>query len=92
MKLSLTFPFIDIRLQKTTPRLSKSATPRLGEPATRLFVHEGHLFPSKIREKRPEYVNFGLFLRPSIIALYKKSSLYFTSVDLLSVEFIKSYR
>jgi hypothetical protein len=24
-----------------------------------------------------EYDNFGLFLRPSIIALYKKSSLYF---------------
>jgi hypothetical protein len=37
-----------------------------------LFAHEGRLFPSEIREKRPEYDNFGLFLRPSIIALYKK--------------------
>jgi hypothetical protein len=34
-------------------------------------------------EKRPEYDNFGLFLRPSIIALYKKSSLYFKSIDFL---------
>ncbi len=30
-----------------------------------------------------EYDNFWLFLRPSIIALYKKSSLYFKSVDFL---------
>jgi hypothetical protein len=29
------------------------------------------------------YVNFGLFLRPSIIALFKESSLYFKSVDFL---------
>jgi hypothetical protein len=42
-----------------------------------LFAHEGRLFPSESREKRPEYDNFGLFLRPSFIALYKKSSLYF---------------
>jgi hypothetical protein len=49
----------------------------------RLFAHEGHLFLSEIREKRPEYDNFWLFLRPSIIALCKKSSLYFKSVDFL---------
>jgi hypothetical protein len=35
-----------------------------------------------------EYDNFGLFLRPSIIALYKKSSLYFKSVDFLHQKFI----
>jgi hypothetical protein len=49
----------------------------------RRFAHKGRLFPSEIREKRPEYDNFGLFLRPSFIALYKKSSLYFKSVDFL---------
>jgi hypothetical protein len=49
----------------------------------RLFAHEGRLFPSKICEKRPEYDNFGLFLWPSIIALYKKSSLCFKSIDFL---------
>jgi hypothetical protein len=46
-----------------------------------LFEHEGHLFPSETREKRPEYDNFGLFLRPSIIPLYK-------NLDFLS----KNYR
>jgi hypothetical protein len=35
-----------------------------------------------------EYDNFELFLRPSIIALYKKSSLYFKSVDFFHREFI----
>jgi hypothetical protein len=38
-----------------------------------LFAHEGRLFLSEIREKRPEYDNFGLFLQPSIISLEKKS-------------------
>jgi hypothetical protein len=48
------------------------------------FAHEGRLFPSETRKKRPEYDNFGLFLLPSIIPLYKKSSLNFKSVDFLS--------
>jgi hypothetical protein len=49
-----------------------------------LFAHEGRLFPSEICVKRVEYDNFGLFLWPSIIALYKKSSLYIKSVDFLT--------
>jgi hypothetical protein len=48
-----------------------------------LFAHAGCRFPSEICKKRPEYDNFGLFLRPSIIALCKKSSFYFKSVDFL---------
>ncbi len=89
--ISFTFPFIDahskIRREKRQLR-------------NRLFAHEGRLFLSQIREKRPEYDNFGLFLRPSVIALYVKSSLYFKSVDFLpkndryvrfrTVEFIES--
>ena len=43
----------------------------------RLFAHRRRLFPSETHEKRLEYDNFGLFLRPLIIALNKKSSLYF---------------
>jgi hypothetical protein len=56
-----TFPFIGahskIRREKRQLR-------------NRLFAHEGHLFLSEIREIRPEDDNFGLFLRPSIIALW----------------------
>jgi hypothetical protein len=65
--LSFTFPFIDAHLKI---RRGKR------QHRNRLFTHEGRLFPSKNREKRPENGNFGLFLRLSIIALYKKSSLY----------------
>ncbi len=72
--ISFTLPFIvahsKIRREKRQLR-------------NRLFAHEGHLFPSEIHEKRPEYDNFGLFLQPSIISLYKKSSLYFKIVDFL---------
>jgi hypothetical protein len=89
--ISFTFPFIDahskIRREKTTLE-------------NVFFAHEGRLFLFEIREKRPEYDNFGLFLWPSIIALYEKSSLYFKSVDFLpkndryvyfqTVEFIES--
>jgi hypothetical protein len=49
----------------------------------RLFAQEGRLFHSEIRKERPEYESFGLFLWPSIITLYKKSLLYFKSVDFL---------
>jgi hypothetical protein len=49
----------------------------------RLFAHEGRLFLSEIREKMPENDNYGLFLQPSIISLYKKASLYFKIVDFL---------
>jgi hypothetical protein len=62
--ISFTFTFIDahskIRREKRQLR-------------NRLFAHEGRLFLSEICEKRPEYDNFGLFLRPSIISLYKKT-------------------
>ncbi len=40
-------------------------------------------FPVRNPQKRPEYDNFGLFKQPSIISLYKKSSLYFKIVDFL---------
>jgi hypothetical protein len=43
---------------------------------------------SLMKVARPEYDNFGLFLRPSIIALCKKSSLCFKSGDFLP----KNYR
>jgi hypothetical protein len=93
--ISYTFPFIDIRNRKTTPQLGESATLRLGESLREkrqhqngLFACEGRLFPSEIHEKRPEYDNFGLFLGPSIITLYKKSSLYCKSIDFLP----KNYR
>jgi hypothetical protein len=72
--ISFTFPFIDAH---SKIRRGKR------QHENRLFAQEGRLFPSEIHEKRPEYDNFGLFLRPSIIALYKKSSLYFKSVDFL---------
>jgi hypothetical protein len=70
--ISFTFPFIDApsKIRREKRQLQN-----------RLFAHEGRLFVSEIREKRPEYDNFGLFLRPSIIAVYKKSSLYVKSVD-----------
>jgi hypothetical protein len=72
--ISFTFLFIDarskIRREKRQLR-------------NRLFVHEGRLFLSEIREKRPEFDNFGLFLQPSIISFYIKSSLYFKIVDFL---------
>ncbi len=72
--ISFTLPFIvahsKIRREKRQLRNS-------------LFAHEGRLFLSEIREKRPEYGNFGLFLQPSIISLYKKSSLYFKIIDFL---------
>ncbi len=72
--ISFTFSFTDahskIRREKRQLR-------------NRLFAHEGRLFLSEICEKRPEYDNFGLFLRPSSISLYKKSSLYFKIVDFL---------
>jgi hypothetical protein len=48
-----------------------------------LFAHEGRLFLSEICEKRPGYDHFELFQQPSIISLYKKSSLYFKIVDFL---------
>ncbi len=71
--ISFTLPFIvahsKIRREKRQLR-------------NRLFAHEGRLFLSEIRKKRPEYDNFGLFLQPSIISLYKKSSLYWI-VDFL---------
>jgi hypothetical protein len=38
---------------------------------------EGLCIRERILGTVGEYDNFGLFLRPSIIALYKKSSLYF---------------
>jgi hypothetical protein len=60
--ISFTFLFIDahskIRREKRQLR-------------NRLFAHEGRLFLSEIREKRPEYDHFGLFLQPSIISLDK---------------------
>jgi hypothetical protein len=56
--ISFTFPFINIRNQKTTPRLGDSPTQRVGESLrekrqhrNRLFAHEGCLFPSEICEK-----------------------------------------
>jgi hypothetical protein len=89
--ISFTFPFINAHSKILRKKRQLQ---------NRLFAHEGRLFLSKIREKRPECDNFGLFLRSSIIALYKKSSLYFKSVDFLpkndryvccrTVEFIKS--
>jgi hypothetical protein len=88
--ISFTFPFIGIRNRKTTPQLGDSPTRRVGETLrekrqhqNHIFAHKGRLFPCEIRGKRPEDDNFGLFLRPSIIALYKKSLLYFKSVDFL---------
>jgi hypothetical protein len=77
-----TFPFIDahskIWREKTT--------------LENVFLsHEGHLFLSEIREKRPEYDNFGLFLWPSIIALYEKSSLYFKKALIFCPKTIATY-
>jgi hypothetical protein len=66
---SFTFPIIDIRNRKMTRRLDKSTTPRLGESTRQL--------PNSARRGVGEYDNFGPFLRASVIALYKKSSLYF---------------
>ncbi len=77
--ISFTFPFIDAHSKILREKDSIW---------NRFFTHKGRLFPSKTSEKRPEYDNFCLFLRPSIIPLYKKSSLYFKSVDFLS----KNYR
>ena len=77
--ISFTFPFIDahskIRREKRQLRNC-------------LFAHEGRLFLSEICEKRPGYDHFELFQQPSIISLYKKSSLYFKIVDFLP----KNYR
>jgi hypothetical protein len=85
--ISFTFPFIDIRNQKTTPRLGDSPTREVAErkktASKSSFRTRRSSFPLQNLRKRPEYDNFGLFLRPSIITLYKKSSLYFKSVDFL---------
>ena len=49
-----------------------------------VFLHTKVVFSSpKSATKGPENDNFGLFLRPSVIALYEKSSLYFKSIDFL---------
>jgi hypothetical protein len=55
-----------------------------------LTPNQNHIFPSETHEKRLEYDNFGLFLWPSIIALYSTKNHRFTfkSVDFLS----KNYR
>jgi hypothetical protein len=68
--ISFTFPFIE-NLKREKRQLQNH-----------FFAHEGCLFLPEIREKRPAYDNFWLFLQPPIIALCKKSSLYLKSVDL----------
>ncbi len=78
--ISFTFPFINIRNQKTTPRLGDSPTRRVGESLrekrqhrNRLFAHEGRLFPSEICEKDQNMTILGYFYG-------LQSSLYFLEV------------
>ncbi len=60
-------------------RLADSASRQVDDSLTRRVDDS----PTRPSWEVSEYDNFGLFLRPSIIALYKKSSLYFKSVDFL---------
>jgi hypothetical protein len=85
MKLLKSYSFEKLKRIKLSPfhfhlpifvKQNDSLTRRVGESLkekrqhrNRLFPHEGHLSPPKFAKKDQ---NFGLFLRPSIIALYKK--------------------
>ncbi len=73
--ISFTFPIIDICNRKMTPDVASRRLPDSASPQLLYSVSRG-VDDSPIW-RVSEYDNFGLFLRPSIIALYKKSLLYF---------------